>query len=595
MGEGDISANIAKIAPEHRALEAPSFLRELQGWCVWRYEDNPGKPKPRKVPYWSGGGRRYLKHGSPEDREKLTSFAAARDAAARRGMDGVGFALLPEWHITALDFDNIVDCDGNIPDDIMAIVGQTYAEYSPSGNGVRAFFKGDLGSHSARPSGDDCEFSTYNTSGFVTLTAQPLPITEIMGYENHMAPVDENLRAYCERRFGGSAARERDPDDFMVGREPRVGMTPEEIEETINRLDPGCTRDEWIRVGMAVHHECDGDDTGLDLWDEWSCTADNYVSRHDLEAQWHGFTRRQGSGPSVTMRSVLKMVKDLPPSAADVQTALAEGAKLADDTHIIRTPDGYDGKFRVHTPSDLSNRPAPEWFIKGVLPKAPIMAIFGPSGSGKSFTGIQLLGSISRGADWRGHRTRQARVMIVAAEGSGSFNLRLEAYARSQMLDLADINMGIITDAPNLLEKDDVTEIIKAITAAGGADIIEFDTFAQTTPGANENSGEDMGRALANAMTIHRATGATIILVLHTGKDLSKGSRGWSGIKAAMDAQIEVVRHEEGKRELHLEKMRDGQDGLRFGFALETMTLRHDADGDPVTSCHVIDTDRSAK
>ena len=79
--------------------------------------------------------------------------------------------------------------------------------------------------------------------------------------------------------------------------------------------------------------------------------------------------------------------------------------------------------------------------------------------------------------------------------------------------------------------------------------------------------------------------------VHHAGKDASKGSRGWSGIKAAADAQIEVLRHESGEREIHLEKMKDGEDGVRFGFKLEVVELGVDRDGDIVTSCVAIEAD----
>ena len=75
--------------------------------------------------------------GRPEDRQQLTTFDAARAAAARRGMDGIGFAPMPEWGITALDFDNCV-VDGGLHPEVERIVAGTYAEFSPSGTGVRA-------------------------------------------------------------------------------------------------------------------------------------------------------------------------------------------------------------------------------------------------------------------------------------------------------------------------------------------------------------------------------------------------------------------------------------------------------------------------
>jgi hypothetical protein len=65
--------------------------------------------------------------------------------------------------------------------------------------------------------------------------------------------------------------------------------------------------------------------------------------------------------------------------------------------------------------------------------------------------------------------------------------------------------MGIIADAPNLLLKDDALDVCKALKAFGGTDVIVMDTFAQMTPGANENAGEDVGKALAHCKRISRA------------------------------------------------------------------------------------------
>lgn len=145
--------------------------------------------------------------------------------------------------------------------------------------------------------------------------------------------------------------------------------------------------------------------------------------------------------------------------------------------------------------------------------------------------------------------------------------------------------MDIIPDVPNLLQKDDALAVARAI---GKCDVVIVDTWAQVTPGANENAGEDMGKALAHCKGIHRATGALVVLVHHAGKDASKGARGWSGLRAAADAELEVTRMATG-RMLRTSKQKDGDDDLAWGFGLETVTIGMDEDGDPITSCVVIE------
>jgi putative DNA primase/helicase len=103
--------NVQPITPHNTATLAPAELRELQGWLMWRFEQDPNDTtgKPLKVPYYADGGKRHGKQGGIDDRGRMTTFAAARDAAAKRGFTGVGLALMPEFGITALDFDNCVN------------------------------------------------------------------------------------------------------------------------------------------------------------------------------------------------------------------------------------------------------------------------------------------------------------------------------------------------------------------------------------------------------------------------------------------------------------------------------------------------------
>ena len=141
---------VSRITPEVRAVTIPAPLRDLPIFLCWRYEPRfEGDPKPLKTPYYPRGNKRYGAQGTGEDRAKLTTFAVAQDQAAKRGMTGVGMALLDGYDLVALDVDNCVS-NGTIPDEVLQAVRSTYAELSPSGNGIRAIFRGDLGNRKAR-------------------------------------------------------------------------------------------------------------------------------------------------------------------------------------------------------------------------------------------------------------------------------------------------------------------------------------------------------------------------------------------------------------------------------------------------------------
>ena len=175
-------------------------------------------------------------------------------------------------------------------------------------------------------------------------------------------------------------------------------------------------------------------------------------------------------------------------------------------------------------------------------------------------------------------------MLYIAAEGSGGVPLRLRAYCKQHGIAPHELGIAVVEGAPNLMHKDDVQEIVKTISAVGGVELVFIDTLAQTTAGANENAGEDMSVALGNAKVAAKVTGAPVVLVHHSGKDASKGARGWSGIKGAAAAQLEIIRHEDGQREILIDKMKDGRDGDRLGFKLQPVELGFDADGDPLES-----------
>lgn len=585
-------------APEARDIRAPAPLRDLPFWLCWRYEPHPEGGKPTKVPYYANGGKRYGTNGSPMDRAKMVKFATARDAAAKRGMDGVGLALMPEAGIVALDFDHCVDANGNVPPEIEQIAARTYTEYSPSGAGVRAFSVGNYGNRKAPATAEAYGFETFSSSGFVTFTGNILPVCELLGEGDTVADdptVNAIIQHLCDTRFEARRAPEIE-DDFMAGNEPRLGLSQPVMERILSHISPDISRDEWIRVGMALHHECEGDDTGFDLWNTWSSDGATYPGTEGLRTQWDSFDRRAGRGhKQVRMASVIDMAKKdgyvHTRAKSVVQTPLApfepdlsnDATDSSQTNGGVMTPEGYTGKFRIYHVSEPDLHKPLEWFIKGVLPKSDLIVLYGASGSGKSFVAFDMAAAVARGIAWQGCRVKRAKVVFVVAEGAGGMRNRVDAYCQHHGLKPADLDIGLVLAAPNVLDNDDVSELGKSIKLSG-ADIFVVDTFAQVTPGANENSGEEMGPALRNLRTITEATGATAWVVHHAGKDATRGARGWSGIKAAADAEIEIS-VSDSVRLIALTKLKDGDDSKRWSFRLATVTLGTDSDGDPISSC----------
>lgn len=586
--------NVVPLFQSFEDIHVPAPLRDMPNWLIWRFEQYQNEPKPRKVPYWTDGTIRHGQQGSPTDRSRLTTFAAARDAAARKGYDGVGFAHIEGSGIVTLDFDKCVGPDGKVRQDVLDLVAMTYAEFSPSGKGIHAIFVGDadiLGNRKATVTeGPDFSVEAFSSSGFTTFTGNTLDYVDILNGADHLEPLPAITIAECQKRFGLQQTRP-DPDDFMAGREPKMGLTVEQMETMLSYLDPDMPREHWIKVGMGLSHETDGGDDGFEIWDDWSSNGYTYPDTEALRKQWESFERRKGSNRRlVTMRTVMMMAKkagyrDTGLDSSDLRQQAQKATSNLPQVDGVRTPDGYSGKFPVHSAGDPTLHKSTEWHIKGVLPNADLIVLYGQSRSGKSFVAIDMIGAVARGKQWQGCRVKKAKVVLIAAEGSGGVGKRIRAYCKHYGLKEADLDIGIIRVPPNVIEDVDVRELVNAL-AAVGADIFVIDTLAQVTPGANENSSDDMGKAIRNIRLITDATGATALVVHHAGKDNSRGPRGWSGIRAAADAEIEISRNDAGHL-ISITKMKDGDDSQQWGFRLNQVQLGIDNDGDIETSCVV--------
>ena len=160
--------------------------------------------------------------------------------------------------------------------------------------------------------------------------------------------------------------------------------------------------------------------------------------------------------------------------------------------------------------------------------------------------------------------------------------MRVGAYRQHTGCDNT-VPFYMLSESPNFTEKQDVKDVLAGLRALGPVSVVFVDTWAQVTPGADENSGADMGKAMNYCKQLHRATGALIVLIHHSGKDASKGARGWSGLRAAADCEIEVTRCDNA-RQLQVTKLKNAADGARYGFKLLPVTVFNDR-GDDITSC----------
>ncbi|TRZ57348.1 MAG: hypothetical protein D4S02_13800 [Rhodocyclaceae bacterium] len=287
-----MSTNVIEIYRAPGAL--PPEIKALKGWLLWKLEQRHGEAKPRKVPYYIDGRRRSGIQGSPADLDSLVSFDRAALACTKGGYAGIGLAVLPQWGITAVDFDNVIS-DGVIRQDVAALVASTYSEISPSGTGVRAFFLGTVPANRKDNTGNP-QVEFFTSKGFVTVTGNVTPVCELLSLEETVAPVTPELTALYTVRFGLGKASQVATED----------IDPRQVREMLDSIDPDSPHDTWFRVALGLHHQFGAD--GFELWNAWSAKGKKYPGERTLRTRWRSI-RNDDANP-VTIASVRQTARD---------------------------------------------------------------------------------------------------------------------------------------------------------------------------------------------------------------------------------------------------------------------------------------------
>ena len=110
---------------------------------------------------------------------------------------------------------------GRIHPEVQSLVAGTYAELSPSGRGVRAFVRGDLGNRKDAH-GTPFGFEVFASKGFVTVTGAALEITKLTESEDIVADASPDVLELCSKRFGHVPSEAPAPADGDV---PPLGLT----------------------------------------------------------------------------------------------------------------------------------------------------------------------------------------------------------------------------------------------------------------------------------------------------------------------------------------------------------------------------------
>ena len=241
-------------------------------------------------------------------------------------------------------------------------------------------------------------------------------------------------------------------------------------------------------------------------------------------------------------------------------------------------------RFLVESWDSIKDEPV-EWLVESIVPKRSFVALYAPPASWKSFISLDLAEAIATGRDWMGYRIpKKGAVLYICGEGHGGMGARVKA-CKIQNKSPDGANLYIIRAQLNLRSSpEDFAELLKAINELIAQideplELIILDTLMRMSGGGfNENSSEDMGAFITQAGKLQEIYDCALMVIHHSGKDVTKGLRGHSSLLGAVDTELEIQRLDSvinsadssivGNAILTVSKQKDGADSIQIGIEI---------------------------
>lgn len=273
------------------------------------------------------------------------------------------------------------------------------------------------------------------------------------------------------------------------------------------------------------------------------------------------------------------------PGPAEDKTAEEEHKASADPGGAPQRDRAQQLRAALRPGGDLQAALTSDYVVKEMIDAGTFSSLYGEPGAAKSFLALDLGLHVAAGTSWNGRRVKAGAVVYIASEGGASFGNRVAAWRREHP-DLWGAAAGRFLVLPVTIDLCHGGDGEALATALDGLKptLIVVDTLARSMGVGDENSTSDMGLFVANCGVLRGLTGAHVMAVHHSGKDTSKGARGSSALRAAVDTELKVT-VANGVSEMTVDKQRDHATGGVVAFRLRRVELCVDQDGDPVTSC----------
>ena len=259
-------------------------------------------------------------------------------------------------------------------------------------------------------------------------------------------------------------------------------------------------------------------------------------------------------------------------------------------------------KYRAVLLQDIKNPSfRHEWLVDELIEAKGVCAMPGASKAGKSFLALHLEFCIALGQQFWGHDVKQGLVIHQAGEGQEGLAKRIEGYLKYNELEdrAAEIPFIPMLKKINLFIDDTDTDQLIAECRLWEKHfkqklrLLTIDTFNKAITGANEISGQDMGKITNRLERLRDELECTVMPLHHMNAGGTK-MRGHTSLVGDISNVIEVAKLESTNdqngrpvRTFKLDKNKDGEDNKTYRFVLKQVILDPYEDGKQRTTCIV--------
>lgn len=358
------------------------------------------------------------------------------------------------------------------------------------------------------------------------------------------------------------------------------------IESALAAISADCSRDVWLRVGMALRSTGAGEQA-FGLWNTWSHTAPHRYNARDQRRQWGSLTETKPGAREVTIAALFGMAKEA--GWVEASTPGRGGALLAP---------AAPHKVGLERESiwALQHAPEPTWLIEDLIAEGERVLLVGESQSFKTFLALDLCSHIAFGLPWEGLEVQAGNVLYLPGEGRRALGKRMQAWMRAHPELREDDAKGyfeLTSELPPLtgpIGRAALRATIEELGAGPGLPkIVVIDTLSVALGGADENEAAAVSGLINDFLGRLRTDFGCVSMLLHHPHKGARGAVGMSSIRgsSAIGANVEVCLQTIRSGSLctvHLTKSKDGETGRAWHRRFEVTKLGVRPNGKPITS-----------